>query len=438
MKILIADDDEKMRKVLKTELSEEGFEVDEAGSGTEALEVLEKDGYDVLVLDLNMPGLKGMEVLRKIKSLELSTEVIVLTGHGTVPTAVEAMKLGAYDYLTKPFKLVELKAIAEKAYEKKALVDENVVLKTQIKRQSQTQRIITQNARMLEILDHIKLVGMSDYPILVHGESGVGKELIARAIHDSSKWAPGPFIPINCGAIHESLLESELFGHEKGSFTGAHAKKLGLAEIAHRGTLFLDEITELSQNLQGKLLRAIETGSFFRVGGIKEIRVEVRFVSATNKDIKSEMERGNLRSDLYFRISTVTVHIPPLRERKEDIPLLVEHTIKSNPAFKDKRFNKEALNVLYEYPWPGNVRELQNVVHRTLLLSKNNPVEPRDLPSDLTPNPKRTGMRLEEVEREHILKVLTEVGGRKGKAAEILGMDPKTLYRKLLEYETVK
>lgn len=434
MKILIADDDKNLRRVLTNELSEEGFDVDEAESGIKAMDLLEKNEYDVSVLDLNMPGLGGMDVLKKIKALGLPTEIIILTGHSTVATAVEAMKLGAYDYLAKPFKLAELKAVISKAYEKKALVNENLVLRTQIKRQSHIQRIITKNPKMLEILDHVRTVAMSDFPVLIYGGSGVGKELIARAIHDASKRAEGPFIPINCGAIPENMLETELFGHEKGAFTGAHARKLGLLEIAHHGTLFLDEISELSSSLQGKLLRVIETGTFFRVGGTKEIVVDVKILSATNKDIKSEMERNNFRSDLYYRISTLTLSIPPLRERRDDIPLLVEHTIQSNPGFKNKEFSNEALKVLFEYPWPGNVRELQNVVHRTLLLSKNDVIEPPDLPADLIADPKGSGRRLEDVERDHILKILKEAGGHKGKAAEILGVDPKTLYRKLLSY----
>ncbi len=434
MKVLVADDDKNLRWILTNELSEEDFDVDEAESGIKIMDLLERHEYDVLVLDLNMPGLCGMDVLRKIKTLEWSTEVIVLTAYSTVSTAVEAMKLGAYDYLTKPFKMVELKAIIEKANEKKALINENLGLKTQIKRQSQIQRIITKNPKMLEILDHVKTVAMSDFPVLIYGESGVGKELIAKAIHDASKRAEGPFIPINCGAIPENMLETELFGHEKGAFTGAHSRKLGLLEIAHHGTLFLDEISEMNISLQGKLLRVIETGTFFRVRGTKEIVVDVKILSATNKDIKSEMESNNFRSDLYYRISTLTLSIPPLRERKEDIPLLVEHTIQTNPCFKNKNLSKEALKVLFEYPWPGNVRELQNVVHRTLLLSKNDVIEPSDLPADLITDPKGSGRRLEDVEREYILKVLKEVGGQKGKAAEILGVDPKTLYRKLLSY----
>lgn len=434
MKILIADDDNNLRKVITNELSEEGVDVDEAASGVETMDLLEREEYDVLVLDLNMPGLGGMEVLKKLKVLELATEVIILTGYSTVSTAVEAMKLGAYDFLTKPFKLAEMKAVIEKAYEKKNLVNENLILKTQIKRQSQGHGVISKDPAMLELLESLKKLAESGFPVLICGESGVGKELVAKAIHDASQRAEGPFIPINCAAIPENMLESELLGYEKGAFTGAFGKKLGLLEVASHGTLFLDEICELTLPVQGKLLRVIETGRFFRLGGVKETSADVKIVSATNKDIKSEAEQGNFRADLYYRISTLTVSIPPLRERQNDIPLLVDHQVKSNAAFKHKRFSGDALRILSEYPWPGNVRELQNVVHRVLLLSKNDLIEPDDLPADLTANPNLSGRRLEDVEREHILTVLKEVGGHKGKAAEILGVDPKTLYRKLLSY----
>jgi len=354
-------------------------------------------------------------------------------------TAVEAMKLGAYDYLVKPFEAEELTAVIKKAYEKKGLVRENLLLKTLIRRQSETQKVITKSPVMFEILENTKKIALSDFPVLISGESGVGKELIARAIHAESTRAEGPFIPINCGAIPENMLESELFGYEKGAFTGAVARKLGLLEIADRGILFLDEIGELNPQLQVKLLRVIETGRFFRLGGTKDTTVDVRFISATNKDIKREVEEGTFRSDLYYRICTLAIDLPPLRERQEDIPLLVEYVIEAIPAFRGRRFSQEALNVLTRYPWPGNVRELQNVIHRTLLLSnKNGIIEPEDLPADLRGDRHRKVsapiMRLEDIEREHILSVLEEVGGQRGKAAEILGVDPKTLYRKLQSY----
>jgi len=434
MKILIADDDKNLRKVMLSELSYAGFEVSEAENGVKAKNLLEKDEYDVILLDLNMPGMSGMEVLKQMKDLEIPTEVVILTAHATVSAAVDAMKLGAYDFITKPFQTEVLVAVIEKAYEKKKLLSENLLLKSQIKRQSETKTIITRSPVMLEALETVRKFAAADLPILICGESGVGKELIARAIHDASKRVDEPFLPINCGAIPENMLESELFGHEKGAFTGAYARKLGLMEIASHGTLFMDEIGELNLQLQGKLLRAIETGIFFRVGGVKEVRVDVRFVSATNKDIKKEVENGNFRADLYYRISALTVYIPPLKERKEDIPLLVDYIIQKNAAFKNKRFSKGAVEVLSEYPWPGNVRELQNVVHRALFLSKNNTIDASDLPLDLSADHSVSGKKLEDVEREHILQVFREVDGQKRKAAEILGIDPKTLYRKLSTY----
>jgi DNA-binding NtrC family response regulator len=434
MRILLADDDKNLRKVLVNELVEMGFSVNEAQSGSEALGLLEAGEYDVLLLDLSMPGGGGMEVLKKVRHSEIPVEVIILTAYATVSTAVEAMKLGAYDYLTKPFQLEQLKAVIDKAYEKKRLLRENLLLKIQIKRQSEKPNIITQNPHLLGILENVKKVGFSDFPVLICGESGVGKELIAKAIHEASARRDGPFIPINCGAIQENLLESELFGHEKGAFTGAYAKKPGLLEVTHQGTLFLDEIGELTLLLQGKLLRVIETGTFFRLGGTKEVKVDVRFVSATNKDVKREVEEGRFREDLYYRVSGLTLSIPPLRERKEDIPLLVEHAIRMTPAFKGKRFSKEAIKTLTEYPWPGNVRELQNVIHRSLLLSNGEVIEPSDLPIDFSAGREKPGRRLEEVERNHILNTLREANGQRRKAAEVLGIDPKTLYRKLLGY----
>jgi len=434
MKILIADDDRNLRKVLVNELSSEGFTVEEADSGIRAKDLLQKEEYDVLLLDLNMPGMSGMDLLRYMKDSEMTAEVIIFTGHGTVSTAVDAMKMGAYDYIAKPFRIDELITVIGKAYEKRKLLRENLALKSQIQRQSQTKDIITQSPLMLDVLETIRKFAVSDLPVLICGESGVGKELIAHALHNASGREGGPFIPINCCAIPEAMLESELFGHEKGAFTGAHAKKLGLLEIAGHGTLFLDEIGELNPQLQGKLLRVIETGRFFRVGGVKEVNVDVRFVSATNKDIAAEMKANNFRLDLYYRISAFTVRIPPLRERKEDIPLIIEHIVKNNASFKNKKFSKNALGTLSGYPWPGNVRELQNIVHRALFLSKENEIDMCYLPADLASDHKDFPRRLEDVEREYILEVFREAHGHKKKAADMLGIDPKTLNRKLSSY----
>ncbi len=434
IKLLIADDDKNLRKVLQNELSDEGFAVHEAENGGKTIALLEKEEYDVLLLDLNMPGSNGMDVLKRLKGGDMPTEVIILTAHATVSNAVEAMKIGAYDYLTKPFQMEELVTVIEKAYEKKKLLNENLLLRSQLKRQAGAKSIISKSECMHDLLETVRKFAESDMPVLIHGESGVGKELIAHAIHDASQRHEGPFIPLNCGAIPETMIETELFGHEKGAFTSAYAKKPGLLEIAHNGTLFLDEIGELSAQLQGKILRVIETKSFFRVGGTKEVSVDVRFLSATNKDIRKEIETGNFRPDLYYRISAFTLSVPPLRERKEDIPLLVEYIIRQNPAFKNKRLSQKALSALSAYPWPGNVRELQNVIYRTLFLADHDLIEPRDLPSDLLIDQQVKGKRLADIERDHILRVLHEVGGQKKKAAEILGVDPKTLYRKLSHY----
>jgi len=434
MKILIADDDKNLRKVLANELSDAGYEVAQADNGIKSLQLLEKDDYDVLLLDLNMPGMSGMEILKKIRDLDIPAEVVILTAYATVSTAVEAMKNGAYDYLTKPFQIEELITAIERAYEKKKLLNENLLLKSQLKRQTKKKKIVTNDPLMLEVLETARKFALSALPVLVTGESGVGKELVAQALHDASPRNEGPFLPINCGAIPDTMLESELFGHEKGAFTGAYIKKLGLLEIANHGTVFLDEIGELSPALQGKLLRVIETGNFFRVGGTKEVMVDVRFLSATNKDIKKEIEEGRFRQDLYYRISSLILVIPPLRERKEDIPLLVEHIMKSTAAFKNRGISKKALEVLSGYPWPGNVRELQNVVHRALFLSRNPVIDTNDLPPDMLTGHKASGRKLEDIEREHILKVYREVNNQKRKAAEILGVDPKTLYRKLSSY----
>jgi DNA-binding NtrC family response regulator len=433
-KLLLADDDRNLRKVLHNELSEAGHDVAEAESGLEALELLGTRDFDVLLLDLNMPRLGGMEVLDAMKRLDLSAEVIVLTAHGSVSVAVAAMKLGAYDFLSKPFRIAELLAVIEKAVEKKRLRLENALLKSRIQRQEQTPEVVTRSPAMLSVLATVEKVATSDFPLLVEGESGVGKELVARALHRFSPRAAGPFIPLNCSAIPESIIESEIFGYEKGAFTGAQARKLGLLEVAHRGTLFLDEVGDMPPALQAKFLRVLETGAFFRVGGVKEVTVDVRCVSATNKDLKAEVAAGRFRRDLYYRISTFTRLVPPLRERREDIQLLVEHFAAQSPHGRRVRFSDEALRTLSAYGWPGNVRELQNVVYRLLLLTKGDLIREADLPADLAVGAVAAAQTLADVEREHILKVLKAAGGHRGQAAAALGIDPKTLYRKLTDY----
>jgi len=434
MKILIVDDEKNLRQVLAIELSADGDEVDAAEDGVRALELLEKKEYDVVLLDLNMPRMGGIDVLKKMRALDMPAEVIVLTANTTFSAAVEAMKLGAYDYLTKPFRMEELTPVIEKAFEKKKLRSENLILKTQLERQQDSRRIVAKSPAMLELLKTVRKIAASDYPVLITGETGAGKELIAASIHAGSKRPDKPFIALNCAAIPESMVESELFGHEKGAFTGAQDRKLGLFELANKGTLFLDEIGDMPLALQAKLLRVIETKNFFRLGGIREQTVDIRIIAATNKDLKAEIARGSFRLDLFYRISPFIVKIIPLRDRTEDIPELVEYFKTRSPEFRHKQFSEEALAILSRYPWPGNVRELQNVLHRVLLLSTHDVVKPSDLPPDICGVRQAASDRLEDIEREHILKVLQASGGQRNRAAEALGIDPKTLYRKLAGY----
>ncbi len=433
-KVMIADDEKNIRELLRDELSPLVSHVVEVQNGSKALELLEKEEFDVLLLDMNMPGLDGIDVLKSIKSQEIPTEVIILTAHATVMTAVEAMKLGAYDYLMKPFKIIELAPVIEKAYEKKKLRNENLLLKTQVKRQWETRTLIAESPAMREVLETAAKVAGSAYPVLITGESGTGKELVARTIHAASSRSDEPYVVINCGALPENMIESELFGYEKGAFTGAHARKPGLLEIAHQGTLFLDEIGDMPQPLQVKLLRVIETGCFYRLGGTREMKVDMRVLSATNKNLKTEIEKGTFRQDLYYRVSALNIFLPPLRDRQEDIVPLIRHFQSSDPVFREKTFTDEALNVLSAYAWPGNVRELQHVVHRVLLLARGNVIGPADLPPDLTMKAGPDSARLDDRERQHILMVLEKSGGDKIKAAEILGIHPKTLARKLSGY----
>ena len=438
LRLLIADDDSNLRRVLGTELKAEGFEVAEAASGREALDHLERSTFDVLLLDLNMPSPTGLEVLEWVKKEELPTEVLILTANATIPSAVEAMRLGAYDYLTKPFKFEELALVIRKAEEKKKLVQENLRLKTQLKRHGEFPEIVTETPSILELLETVRKVAVSAVPVHIYGESGSGKELIAHAIHAASQRAGQTFVALNCAAITESMFESELFGHEKGAFTGAMAQKPGLLELASGGTLFIDEIGEMPQPIQVKLLRVLENGVFFRVGGVREIRVDFRIVSASNKELVKASEEGTFRKDLYWRIGGITLKVPPLRERPEDLAPLIRHFVKRNPQFKGKTVSTSALELLKRYAWPGNVRELFHVIHRAFLLSHRDRLEPGDFqglePSSDKPAFAAARRSLEFVEKNHILTVLEETGGQRGRAAEILEIDPKTLYRKLQSY----
>jgi DNA-binding NtrC family response regulator len=444
IKILIAEDEKNFGTVLKKELDRKGYKVELVENGLEAFNLALKEQFDVVLLDLQMPQMDGVEVLKRIKEENLSPEIIIMTGHATVNTAIEAMKLSAYDYITKPFKIEKLDILIKKAAEKKMLVTENIYLRTRVKNTDRVPTILTKNQKMQDNLRLISKIAPTDSPVTIYGESGTGKELFAKAVHFNSNRADYPFVPINCAALQENILESELFGHEKGSFTGADKQKPGLFEIANKGTLFLDEIAELTLSMQAKLLRVIETNSFFRVGGTREVYVNVRIVSATNKDLKREVEERGFRKDLFYRINMINLTLPSLRERKEDIPLLAEYFTKNNAPSGIKVISPEAMELITEYNWPGNVRELLHVIHRAILLCPGSVIETTDLPLEIqqlkkpakeeraaSGNPKT----LQDIEKEYIIAILKEAHGHRGKAAKILGIDPKTLYRKIIAYQ---
>jgi len=439
VRVLIVDDEINFSSVVSEELTNEGFYVEQASDGKDALKLLQQGEYDVVLLDINMPQLSGIDVLKKFQRDDLPPEFIMITGYASVQTAIEAMKLGAYDYITKPYRIEKLKTLIEKAWDKRRIRRENIILRTKLKEDDMV--IDTKSPLLLEILEAARKVALTNAPVLISGESGTGKELMARFIHNSSQRANGPFIAFNSGAIPDSILESELFGYEKGAFTGAQTNKPGYFELADRGTLFLDEIGDISPSMQAKLLRSIETNRFFKVGGIKEIEVDIRVVAATNKDLKKEAEAGRFRHDLYYRLAAMNIHLPPLRERKGDIPLLVEGFLESK---RDrKKVDGDVMKRLMAYPWPGNVRELRNVIQRAVILCKGQAITIKDLPLELQ-NPSQTWWDekisssslppLKILEKEHIKVVMQQVGGHKGKASRILGIDPKTLYRKIKEY----
>ena len=438
IRVLVADDETNLRDLLVRELGRKGHEVDGVADGEAALERLGAGGYDVVVLDMRMPRREGLDVLRELAASPESPQVIVMTGFQEVGPAVEAMKLGAYDYLTKPAKIEELDILIRKAAEKGQLVRDNTALRAHAPGAAPFGGILTRSVRMQEVLRIIERVAPTDSSVLVLGESGTGKELVARAIHEHSLRAERPFVPIHCGALPREVLESELFGHEKGAFTGAVGAKPGLVELADGGTLFLDEIGEMEPDSQVKLLRALETGTFFRVGGTRPRRVDVRLVAATNRDLAEAMRQGEFRQDLYYRINTIAISLPPLRERREDIALLTGRFLETNTAYGVKRLGAAAMVALEGYSWPGNVRELQHAIERAVILGKGDEIQPEDLPAEVAGGAPAAASSaagsLEGMERQHIVATLRQVGGHRGKAAALLEVDPKTLYRKILTY----
>jgi two-component system, NtrC family, response regulator AtoC len=440
-RVLVVDDEKNLRELIVRELSRKGHEVDGVADGEAALARLREAPYDVVILDMKMPRKEGIEVMRELQGFPEQPQVIVMTGHQDVGNAVEAMKLGAYDYLTKPTKIEELEILIGKAAEKGLLLRDNAALRAHAEGAQPFAGIVTRSPGMHEALRIVDRVAPTDSAVLILGESGTGKELVARAIHERSPRIERPFVPIHCGALPREVFESELFGHEKGSFTGAIAAKPGLVEVADGGTLFLDEIGELEPDSQVKVLRALETGMFFRVGGTRPRRVDVRLVAATNRDLGEAMRGGQFRQDLYFRINTITLTLPPLRDRREDIPLLAQHFLEAKATYGVKRLSPAALAGLEAYDWPGNVRELLHAIERAVILAKGDEIQPDDLPPDIagrSGRPVTPGSTLEAIERQHIVATLQQVGGHRGKAAALLGIDPKTLYRKVLGYRITK
>lgn len=435
-KLLIVDDEKDLLELLVSRLKRKGYEVDSTESAEGALTKLKNQYYDVAVYDIRLPGMDGISLLKESKKLQPETEVLMLTGHGTIETAIEAMKFGAFDYITKPYNLSELELTLEKAKQSKLLKMKNESMRKIIKQQNEF-HIIGESPKFMQVLDLIKRIANSEVPVLIEGESGTGKELFAKALHYWSVRSEEPFVPVNSGALPEQLLESELFGHVKGSFTGANQDKKGLVEAADGGTLFLDELGEMPLTVQVKLLRFLETGEFRRVGDIRERRVKVRVVAATNRDMEKEIAEGSFREDLYYRLNVVKLVIPPLRKRKEDIPLLIEYFIKQS-KMPQKKLSPAALEALNHYYFPGNVRELHHIIERGLLLSIGEYIETHDL---LLPIDKRTTevddcypFTLEELEKNHIASILKKMNWNKTKAAMTLGISVRNLYRKIEQY----
>jgi DNA-binding NtrC family response regulator len=441
IKVLIAEDEPHLGTILESFLTGRGYQVTTRRDGRAALEALRAESYDVALLDIVMPEMDGLEVLRHVREEPSPPEVIIITGNGTIETAITAIKLGAYDYLAKPYRMAEIDVLVRRAWEKRQLSKENALLQSRLSRVDAVPEVLTQYAPMQAVLSLVERVAKSDSPVLVSGESGTGKELIARAIHRLSGRGSNALVDINCAAIAENLLESELFGHEKGAFTGALSRKIGLFEMAAGGTMFMDEIGELDPKLQGKLLRALELGTFFRVGGTQKVEVSVRIVAATNRDMVRAVNEGSFRSDLYYRINTIGITLPPLRERVVDIPLLVAHFLTQYGGSSPPRVTEEAMEALQRYRWPGNVRELRNVIERAVLLANGGVIHAHDLPlqgagpgSSGTNGQAGTELSLAELERRHIEAVLVQSNWHQGRAATVLGISSKTLYRKIREY----
>jgi len=442
--VLVVDDELANLDSVTRIFEKEGLRTLSASSGEQALALLQQQQVDVLVTDLMMPGISGVDLLRACRSVSPETEVVLMTAHGTVETAVEAMKEGAYDFLTKPLKRHSLVKSVRKALEKLELVKENKQLRARVQQLSRPGGVVGQSAAWRATMDIVRQAAPSSATILLLGESGTGKERIARSVHDLSTRSEGPFIPINCAAIPESILESELFGYERGAFTGAIGRKEGRFERAHKGTLFLDEVGEMTPSVQVKLLRAIQEGEIERLGGTQPVKVDVRIVAATNRDLAQDVKEGRFREDLFYRLNVVKLNLPPLRQRHGDIPILASHFLRTFSEKNDKvfhGFSKAALEAMERYHWPGNVRELENAVERAVVLARGDIIELADLPDTVRGAGDDAGggraiiipigTPMDEIELRVINETLRVTGGDKTLAAQLLGIATRTIYRKL-------
>jgi DNA-binding NtrC family response regulator len=442
--ILIIDDEEAIRDSCSQVLKKDGYTVKTAKDGIEGLGLIKKKSFQVVFLDLRLPGLDGMEVLSRIKEENPETPVVIITAYASIESAVEAMKRGAFDYLAKPFSPEELRLITKKALKSREAFFENIYLREELEKKTEFEMVVGRSKTMDKVMDIVKRVAATESTVLISGESGTGKELLAREIHNHSLRKNAPFVVVDCGALVETLFESELFGHVKGSFTGAHETKHGRFEVANGGTIFLDEISNISLNIQAKLLRVIQEREVTRIGSTKPIKVDVRILAATNQELADLVRKEKFREDLFYRLSVVPIHLPPLRERKEDIPLLVKHFLGKYNKRTRKNINSispEVKRALMEYDWPGNIRELENTVERAVVLSKGNEIELESLiyhgisiGSSLFDPAAGRCKPLDEVEKEYIKAVLQAHYGNKSKAARILGIDRKTLAAKLKKF----
>lgn len=445
-RILVIDDEESMCNFMEIMLSKQGFDVDTTTSGPDGVELVKNQNFDLVIADLNMPQMTGIEVLKKTRSFKAEQEFIVMTAFASVDTAIEAMKEGAADYITKPFKVDEIMLVIEKSINRRKLVKENTTLKKQLQGDNSFENFIGRSEAMTKVKKLAKRIASSDSTVLIRGESGTGKDLVARAIHSLSPRCSGPFVSINCAALPETLLETELFGHVKGAFTGAIKDKDGLFKVATGGSFFLDEVGNTSLALQVKLLKVLEEKIITPVGSTKPINVDIRLIAATNSDLEEDVRQGRFRADLFYRLNVIPIDLPPLRDRMEDLPLLIDFFIgkycgKANiPA---KGITEAALEVLRGYSWMGNVRELENIIERAILLNRTTTLEPVDFPERLSATSDISIVQdadpltptLESIEKAYIHFVMSQTDGKKSEAAKILGIDTSTLYRKIQRYD---